>query len=258
MKASEIISAIEEFAPLSSQESWDNTGLSVGDPGRDITSVLLSLDCTPSVIDEALLFGAGMVVTHHPLIFSPLKQLSIGDPIGKMIIKAVKNDLVLYSAHTNMDRVTGGVSWMMAEKLSLQNVELLSGEKEESAGLGVVGNLPSPLLFDQLLKVVKEKFGVRMVKCSENHKKIISRIALCGGSGSSLIPLAVSSGADLFITGDIGYHHFFCYGETAVMDIGHFESETVVLDLIKALLTKKFPNFAVRIAEKNINPIQYY
>ena len=258
MKACDIISALEEFAPLSAKEEWDNTGLSVGDPSREISAVMLSLDCTEAVIDEAISRGAEMVVTHHPLIFSPLKQISTEEAIGRMILKAAKNDMVIYSAHTNMDKVSGGVSGIMAQKLMLRDVQILSAEADTTYGLGVVGNLPSPLDFEEIVAVLKTKFGAKVLKCSGNNKGKVSRIALCGGSGSSLIPYAEKAGADLFITGDISYHHFIRDGKTAIIDIGHFESESGILDLIKTLLTKKFTNFAVLIAENNINPIQYY
>ncbi|MCK9305007.1 MAG: Nif3-like dinuclear metal center hexameric protein [Bacteroidales bacterium] len=258
LKASEIITALEEFAPLYAKEEWDNTGLSVGDPQMSVRGVVLSLDCTQDVIDETISSGANMIVTHHPLIFSPLKLISPGEAVGRMILKAVKNDLVIYSAHTNMDRVTQGVSGMMAEKLNLTSVELLSSDRETSFGLGVIGNLPAPVEFAGFIKHVKERFGIKVVKCSRNHGERVSRVALCGGSGSSLINNAEQAGADLFITSDISYHHFFREGKTAIMDIGHFESENGVLDLMKSILNKKFPNFTVSIAKNNINPIQYY
>lgn len=258
IKASGIIAALEEFAPLNAKEEWDNTGLSVGDPEREINGVMLSLDCTQEVIDEAISCGTEMIVTHHPLIFSPLKLISTGEAVGRMILKAVKNDLVIYSAHTNMDKVTSGVSGMMADKLNLKDVELLSYENESRFGLGVVGNLPEPADFKNLIKIIKEKFGVKVIRCSRNNGQIIKRVALCGGSGSSLIHEAERAGADLYITSDISYHHFFRDGKAAIMDIGHFESETGVLELMKSILNKKFPTFTVSIAKNNINPIQYY
>ena len=140
MKVKDIIAVIEDFAPLSIQEGWDNSGLCVGSPEDEVSSILLGLDCTEKLVDEAIECGADMIVTHHPLIFSGLKKISPDDPIGAAVIKAVRNGISIYAAHTNADKVIAGVSGAMAARLGLTDVEILE-EDGEGTGLGVVGNL---------------------------------------------------------------------------------------------------------------------
>ena len=258
MKVKDIISVIEEFAPLSVQESWDNSGLCVGSPDDDVTSVLLGLDCTPALVDEAVAFGADMIVTHHPLIFKGVRKISPEDQVGEAVIKAIKAGISIYAAHTSADKVIAGVSGAMAAKLGLRNVSILD-EDGEGTGLGVVGDLPQPLSADEAVTLVKDRFGLKMMKASRPVEGKISPVAMCGGSGSSLIKAAMSSGAQLYISGDISYHNFFTREGFMIMDIGHYESEIEIVDILFSLLRKNFPTFAVRITQ-NIysNPIFYF
>ena len=258
MKVRDVIQAIEEFAPLSIQESWDNSGLCIGSPDSPASSVLLGLDCTPELVDEAIACGADMIVTHHPLIFSGLKKISPEDATGAAVIKAVKAGISVYAAHTNADKVIAGVSGAMAAKLGLADVEILD-EDGEGTGLGAVGNLPEPLSAEEAVALVKERFGLKSIRASKPVQGKISRIAMCGGSGGSLIKAAMASGAQLYISGDISYHNFFTREGFMIMDIGHYESEIEIVEILFSLLRKKFPTFAVRITQ-NIysNPIFYF
>ena len=258
MKARDVIQAIEEFAPLSIQESWDNSGLCIGSPDSPVSSVLLGLDCTPELVDEAIACGADMIVTHHPLIFSGLKKISPEDATGAAVINAVKAGIRVYAAHTNADKVIAGVSGAMAAKLGLADVEILD-EDGEGTGLGAVGNLPEPLSAEEAVALVKERFGLKSIRASKPVQGKISRIAMCGGSGGSLIKAAMASGAQLYISGDISYHNFFTREGFMIMDIGHYESEIEIVEILFSLLRKKFPTFAVRITQ-NIysNPIFYF
>ena len=258
MRAYEVVSIIEKFAPTTIQESWDNSGFMIGDPEKEIDSIILALDCTPDVIDEAISTGKQLIITHHPLIFRGVKKITGTTVLERMISKIIKNDLIVYSAHTNIDKVISGVSGIMAQKLGLVNIELLMKETPGEYGMGVIGDLEAPKEFPEILKIVKQRFNLKAIKCSAPLKTPIKRVALCGGSGTSLIDRARESGAQLFITGDITYHHFFCEDNFMIMDIGHYESEIDILDLIKSILTKKLPTFAVHIAQKNNNPIHYY
>ena len=258
MKVRDIIAVIEEFAPLSIQEGWDNSGLCVGSPDDEVTSALFALDCTEELVDEAVACGADMIITHHPLIFSGLKKISPDDQVGAAVIKAIKNGIAIYAAHTNADKVIAGVSGAMAAKLGLADVRILS-EDGEGTGLGVVGDLPQPLTADEAVALVKEKFGLKMLKASRPSDGLISRVAMCGGSGSSLIGAARRSGAQLYISGDISYHNFFAPEGFMIMDIGHYESEIEIVNILFSLIMKKIPTFAVRITQNiNSNPIYYF
>ena len=258
MKVKDIIEVIEEFAPLSLQEGWDNSGLCIGSPEDPVTSVLFGLDCTPELVDEAVSCGADMIVTHHPLIFSGLKKISPDNKVGEAVIKAIKAGISIYAAHTSADKVIAGVSGAMAARLGLENVRILD-EDGDGTGLGVVGDLPHPLTSDEAVALVKESFGLEMMKTSRPLEGMISRVAMCGGSGGSLIGAAMRSGAQLYISGDISYHNFFTADGFMIMDIGHYESEIEIVDILFSLIKKKFPTFAVRITQ-NIysNPIFYF
>ena len=258
MKVKDIINVIEKFAPLSIQESWDNSGLCVGSPDAQVTSVLLGLDCTEELVDEAIACGADMIITHHPLIFSGLKRITPEDQIGAAVIKAVKAGISIYAAHTSADKVIAGVSGAMAARLGLVNVSILD-EDGDGTGLGVVGDLQQPLSAQEAVALVKDRFSLKAMRTSRPLEGPITRVAMCGGSGGSLIKAAMASGAQLYISGDISYHNFFTREGFMIMDIGHYESEIEIVEILFSLLRKNFPTFAVRITQ-NIysNPIFYF
>ena len=258
MKVKDIIQVIEGFAPLSVQEGWDNSGLCIGSPDDDVHGVMLALDCTPELVDEAVACGADMIVTHHPLIFSGLKKISADNQVGLAVTKAIRAGVSIYAAHTSADKVLSGVSGDMARKLGLQDVEILQKDGDQT-GLGVVGNLPEPMNLDEAVKYVKKCFGLKVMKASKPLECMISRVAMCGGSGGSLIGEARRSGAQLYISGDISYHNFFAEDGFMIMDIGHYESEIGIVEILFSLLKKNFPTFAVRITQNlNSNPIYYF
>lgn len=249
---------IEGFAPLSIQEKWDNSGLCIGSPDSRVSSILLGLDCTPELVDEAVECGADMIVTHHPLIFSGLKKISPDDKVGSAVIKAISSGISIYAAHTNADKVLSGVSGAMASRMGLENVEILD-EDGDGTGLGVVGNLPEPMSAEEVIAMVKSKFSLKAMRTSRPLTEKISRVAVCGGSGGSLIGAAVRSGAQLYVSGDISYHNFFTEDGFMIMDIGHYESEIEIVEILFSLLRKNFPTFAVRITRNMYdNPIYYY
>lgn len=257
-KVGDVIRVIEEFAPLSIQEKWDNSGLCVGSPDDEAGSVLLALDCTPELVDEAVECGADMIVTHHPLIFSGLKKISPNDPVGEAVIKAVKAGIAVYAAHTSADKVLAGVSGAMAARLGLEDVVPLEDDGC-GHGLGAVGNLPAPITAEEAVALVKDRFRLKALRASRPVEGQISRVAVCGGSGGSLAGAAEASGAQLYLSGDISYHNFFTKKGFMIMDIGHYESEIEIVDILFSLIRKNFPTFAVRITQ-NIysNPIFYY
>lgn len=253
MKVSEVISVIEDFAPLELQEPWDNSGLCIGSVDQEVNSAVLALDCTMEVMEEAVGRGADMIITHHPLIFSGIKKLNGSSCVEKMIVYAIKNGLAVYAAHTNADKTTGGVSVVMGEKAGLVDIVPL-----DPGGLGILGHLPAPMDCYCFLDMLKERFGLEKIRISTPSCGKISKVAMCGGSGKSLIPLAMERNADIYVSGDIPYHEFFCPGNFMIADIGHYESELGIVEVLMSLLRKKIPNFATYISEKSYNPVSYY
>ncbi|MGM9741706.1 MAG: Nif3-like dinuclear metal center hexameric protein [Candidatus Cryptobacteroides sp.] len=258
MTVKDITDVMEAFAPLGIQEEWDNSGLVIGSPEDEVHKVLLGFDCTPELIDEAAEWGADMVITHHPLIFHAMKRINGETLTGRAVMKAVRSGIAVYAAHTTADKVIAGVSGAMASRLGLVNVRILD-EDGEGTGLGTVGDMPVPVSPEEAVRLVKEKFSLKTVRCSKFPDVPVSRVAMCGGSGASLIPAARKSGAQLFLSGDIAYHNFFTDNDFMIMDIGHFESEVDIVQILFSLIRKNFPNFAIRIspALMKSNPVYY-
>ena len=259
MKVREITSVIESFAPLSIQESWDNSGLIIGSLEQEVHGVLLGFDCTPELVDEAVECGADMIVTHHPLIFGGVKRISPEDPVGLTILKAASAGIAVYAAHTTADKVLAGVSGAMARRLALKDIQILD-EESEGCGFGAVGNLREPMDGVSFIEYVKSRFGLKVVRCSHVPEIPVSRVAMCGGSGCTLIENARKAGAQAYLCGDISYHHFFTTKDFMVMDIGHFEGEVEIVDILFSLLRKNFPNFAIcsSVRLETSNPVYYY
>ena len=253
MKASELVRPIEEFAPVHEQEKWDNCGFSVGDPQKEISKALIALDCTEAVVDEAIETGADIIITHHPLIFGGVKKITPQNELGRIIYKAVKNNIAIYAAHTNMDKAAGGVSAVMADKLGLCSREILTPD-----GFGIAGTLEEELSVEELVGKLNNAVGVDVIRCSAPLDDKISRVAVCGGSGKSFIADAMAKGAQVYVTGDITYHDFYAQKGFMVMDIGHYFSEYSIVDVFANIVSKNFPNFAVSISKRNNNPIYYY
>ncbi len=259
MIARDIAAIIEELAPLNVQEPWDNAGFTVGDPSAGVKGVLLCVDVTPEIIDEAVDRGANMIISHHPAIFNGLKQLTGLSHTERVVEKAIKNDILLYAAHTNLDNVPQGVNWAIAAQLGLNDVQVLApGPAGYGTGSGAVGNLPRPVPTEQWVDFLKRTFSIPYVRHSQFFTPDIQRVALCGGSGAFLMDEAIKAGAQCFVSAEFKHHHFFeAQQRLLIVDAGHYESEKYVLSIFFELLTKKMPNFAVRIAENICNPVIY-
>lgn len=364
MLVRDITSHIESFAPLSYQESYDNAGLQVGQPDQEVKGVLICIDITEKVIEEAINLDANLIISHHPLIFSGLKKLTGTTYTERLVMEAIRKNLSIYAAHTNLDAVFTGVNHKICEKLELKNTSMLvpasdqlrklvffipedhaetvrqeifeagaghigaydmcsfntpgegtfrgseesdpfvgekgtlhteselrietiyPGEREnqivgallrshpyeevaydiyplankyDRVGSGAVGDLEKPLDEQSFLSLLKERFGAPVVRHTSLLGREIKRIAVCGGSGSFLLPAAMASGADAFVSGDFKYHQFFdADNRILVADIGHYESEQFTKEIFYELLTKKFTKFAVHLSEVNTNPVNYF
>lgn len=249
----QIVEPLELIAPKATQEGWDNSGFLVGDPNNTVTSVMIGLDCTPELVDEAVERGANLIITHHPLIFRGVKSILPDNNVGKIITSLIKNSITLYAAHTNLDKAECGVSRLMADRLGLTECRILSPE-----GFGLVGELGKPMDSREFIAMVKELFGVSSLRCSRPLDTPVSRVAVCGGAGRDFIGNAMEASAQAYITGDIGYHNFYTEDGFMLLDIGHYESEVEVVNFIKNVVSENFANFAVYVTEKNNNPIYYY
>ncbi|MBR1881805.1 MAG: Nif3-like dinuclear metal center hexameric protein [Muribaculaceae bacterium] len=265
-----IARAIEENAPLRYQEGYDNAGMQVGNRQAEVRGVLLCTDVTPAVVQEAVERGRNLIVSHHPLIFHGLKKIARRDYVECIVEQAIKHDINIYSAHTNMDNTPGGVSWHMARKLELEfeDLQVLEGRRDDAIaplggdipvlyGSGVIGSIaPMPML--DFLRLVKTKFRASVVRYGGSLRGEVSRVALCGGAGAFLIDEAIAQGADVLITGDVKYHEFMkSMNGIVVADIGHYESEQFTKEIFFEIIQGINPTFAVDFARKEENQINY-
>ena len=294
MTLGSITQALENLAPLSWQEEYDNSGLQLGlfdDKGAPLGSdatvsgILLCLDVTEAVIDEAVEKGCNLIVSHHPLLFRPLKNVRGEAFPQRCVARALRRGVAVYSAHTHLDNAPGGVSWEMAGRIGLCEVRTLaplevedgqgagsassapapgSGVRSRSGvpGSGVIGVLPQPRPLEDFVARLSDVFSAPALRYyapshSEGRQKLIRTVALCGGSGGELVRDAVTAHADCFVTGEIRYHDYFEAGDCALVALGHYESEQFTMDLLCRYLKETLPEIADRIFKTalNTNPL---
>lgn len=265
VKIKEVIDALERFAPLPLQESYDNAGLQVGLTETEVSGALLCLDVTERIVDEAIGLGCNLIVAHHPLIFRKLAQISDADYVQRTVMKAIKNDITIVAMHTNIDAAMGGVNFKIAEKLGLGNVKFFGkqqsvavGDGEVSGGEGVVGTFAEPMAADDFVLLLKQRFAVECVQANQLLRRKIKTVALCGGAGSFLLGSAIAEGADAFITGEMSYHDYFGHNqEIQICTIGHYQSEQFTNEVFREIIERECPGVNCHLTAVNTNPIIY-
>ena len=264
MKIKEVLQFLEGKFPLQWQEDFDNSGMQCGDKEQEITGAVVCFEFSDAVLEEAIQLKANLIVAHHPLIFgNGLKKIEPTDRVGRMVCKAIENRLVLYSMHTNVDSGVGGGNDAFAQKLKLQNARVLDpktveGEYNGLVGLGKVGELPHGMSVADFIAYVKDCLGLQVVKYAGDIQRPVKTVAVCGGAGSSLIRQAMRSGADAYVTGDVRYHDFFIPdNQMLILDVGHFEGEHFIKDILYAELKENFSNFAIHFSKMDKFDILY-
>ncbi len=260
MRIHDILSILENIAPPYLQESYDNAGLIVGDPEQEVTGILFCLDSTEAIVEEALALGCNLVIAHHPIVFRGLKRFNGSSYVERTVMQAIRKEVALYAIHTNLDNVhRQGVNAKIAEKLQLVDTRILlpkAGQAEIGAGL--LGFLPEPVSELEFLKRTKTALHAACVRHTALRDRPVRAVAICGGSGSFLLPEALRAGADVFVTADFKYHEFFdAEGRLVIADIGHYESEQFTIELLYQIIQEKFPTFALHCTKVNTNPVYY-
>lgn len=237
MITKDIINFLEEKYPRSNAEEWDNVGLLVGNNKKDVKKIQLSIDATEKAVDYAAQNNVDMIVTHHPLIFKPLKSIVMSELSGRKIIKLIEKGLNLYSIHTNLDSSKDGLNDYILELLEVKKYKIIDiNANDETAGIGRMYPLEEKITILEYADFIKTKMKIKNVRVISNDlKSKVKKIALINGSGMSYWRKVKSLGADLFITGDIGYHDALDAKESGLhlIDIGHFESENCFSELLK-------------------------
>lgn len=245
---------MNQWAVPSLIDSWDNTGFQIGDDNRKVEKLLVALDLDSYVLEKAIKEEFQMIITHHPLIFKPMKSITNLTPKEKLIYDLIKNEIVVYNAHTNLDQAEGGVNDELAKLLGLKNSQILKVNDENDIGLygyGKIGDIDEIELLDYL-EIIKRKLTTDYLTVYGDVNRKINRVAVCGGSGSSFIYDAYKEGACTYVTGDIKYHEAQLGHELGltIIDAGHYHSEKIILPIIKDYLNKKNPNLQIEIWDK--------
>jgi dinuclear metal center YbgI/SA1388 family protein len=257
MKIRDIIAPLESFAPLALQEDYDNSGLVVGRADDDVTSALVCVDVTADVMDEAERLGARLIVSHHPVIFRPVKRLNSESNVEQLVERAIRSRTALYACHTNLDRARGGMSHVLARTLGLNDITVLDPEGE-GVGFGATGTLARPAKPLDFLRQVASTLGIGCIRHSAPPAPQVQKIALVTGSGGDGLEKAIAAGADVFLTADLRHDRFLsATGHILLADIGHFESEFCAVELIFDIISKKIPTFALYKSPHSLNPVGY-
>ena len=238
MKLYEVMNIIEKEYPTCLEYAWDNSGLFFGDKNKEINKIMTTLDVTYDIICQAKEEKADLVLSHHPIFISDMKKLSDNSMQSDIIVEAVKNNIAIYSAHTNMDRAKDGINSKLAEIFELSDTEILEIDLNyPDCGLGRCGKLKNETSLYDFCEVVKEKLNTPFVRVCGNDRKI-KKIAVASGSCSEYIPLAIEKNCDVIVTADMKYHKCieFVYDGIAVIDAGHYPTEIIVKDMFAKLL----------------------
>ena len=242
MKCKEIVAVLEQLAPESLACSWDNIGLLLGRYDKEVKKVIVTLDVTDEVVEQALTWKADMIVSHHPLIFSSMKRVTTDTMNGRRIWRLAGADISYYAMHTNFDSAPRGMGWLAATRLGLVDVKPL-----DEAGIGMVGNLTKQITCKEFVQEVKAVFDIPAVSVYESDEynieseKKIQRVALCPGSGKEYIPVAIKEGAQVYITGDLGHHNGLDAREMGltVIDASHYHMEKMFVTYMAQYLQEQ-------------------
>ena len=231
IRVNEIEQLLYKEAPKALAYEWDNIGLLCGKRYQTVTGVYLCLDVTPAAIEEAASCGCNLIVSHHPFIFSKIKNINYETYFGTMFRHAIMHEMNIISMHTNMDKAKNGINQLLAEKLGLTDIKPLIPE-EEGTGMGRVGNV-NPIEFDKFCKFVSEKLNSPIKIKGENE--IIKKVAVVGGSGFEFEQEAIKQGCDVIVTGDVKYHQAV-ESQIKIIDAGHYPTEICVLEIFENIL----------------------
>ncbi|MCG8687213.1 MAG: Nif3-like dinuclear metal center hexameric protein [Desulfobacterales bacterium] len=260
-KVKEIIDIVDQIAPFKLAESWDNSGLQAGDPSWSVSKLLVALDVTPAAMEAAVKLGCDMLISHHPLIMSPEKVLDFSRMPGSVIYASANEQIAIVSAHTNLDKAKDGLNDYFAQALGVTcDGPFLSDPPSDTQedgieGLGRMGQFEQAITLEALAGLIKQHLDIPGVRVTGPLDSLVKSAALCTGSGGSLTSHFLKSSAEVYITGDLKYHEardIEAGGKTAV-DVGHFASEHIVVDLLTQRLDKEFAARGYKIETHGFN-----
>ena len=250
MLCRDIMKVIEATYPKHAALEWDNVGLLVGRTEKEVKKIYVALDATDEVIEQAVAANADMLITHHPLLFSPLKKITDEHFIGNRVVKLLQHDISYYAMHTNYD--VCGMADISAAILGLDGAETLEvTDKESMEGIGKVGDFSGPMSLQSCGEFIKEKFQLDSVKVFGDLSSTVQRVAICPGSGKGMTELALEKNADVLVTGDIGHHEGIdaVAQGLAIIDAGHYGLEHIFIEDMANYLRKNIEGIVVETHE---------
>ena len=258
----DILNFVETLAPRSMKMDWDNVGLLCGSRSTPVTKVLVALDPFEGVVQEAVEYGAQLIITHHPLIFRPLSNVTDETSIGRGIMLLCRHGISAVNAHTNLDQAPGGVNDVLAQSLGLEDIQVINprGVDDEGRQWGLLhcGNVQEQSL-KSFLNHVKTSLGCNGIRFVDSGKPV-HRVAVGGGSCADGMLEALDAGCDTFVTADIKYNQFWDAHDLGLnlIDAGHFHTENPVIPVLAAKISAQFPEIAVKISETHADCMKYY
>lgn len=259
----EIFDFLNTIAPVAYKMDFDNVGILAGDPQQAVTCALTALDITDAVIDEAAETGAELIVSHHPLIFEPLRRVTADDLCGRKILQLARRGISAVCMHTNLDIAEGGVNDALMAALGAQTGDILEQTSTDAGGkpigCGRVGTLRTPMPTEDFLRLCAARLqanGLRYCRGGDT----VARLAVCGGSGGSMLERAAALGCDCFVTADVKYDRFLAASELGItlVDAGHFCTENVVIPPLTGKLRRQFPELTVEMSARHAQTEQFY
>lgn len=256
MLCRDIMSVIETTYPRHAALEWDHVGLLAGRTEKEVKTIYVALDATEEVIDAAIRQGVDMLITHHPMLFSPLKKITDECLIGRRVVSLLQHDISYYAMHTNYDVLR--MAELSGEILGLQDAEIVEiTDAANREGIGRIGFLPEEMTLKECCELVKQKFELDAVTVFGDMDKLVKRVAISPGSGKHMTEFAVEKGADVFVSADLGYHEIMdsVAEGTAIIDAGHYGLESIFVNDMATFLKERIQGVEV-LAAPNMNPIR--
>jgi len=246
----DILDIVERIAPAGLAEDWDNVGLMIGNPTAQVDTIMIGLDPTMDLLEEAASCGANLLITHHPFIFHPLRSVHLGTPEGKFAERAIRDRINVIGCHTNLDSAAEGVSHSLAQKLGLADiVPLVAHPDSEGCGMGRMGKYRQTITAEEFIVKLREACSPPWLLTTANRPDKVEYVAVCGGSCSELAPLALEMGVQVFVTAEVK-HSTARWAEQAglwMVDAGHFATENQALPLFAAKLARETEDSSNRV-----------
>ena len=269
----QLIDFLREFAPLDLAESWDNVGLLIGDPASEVTSVLTCLTLTPNVAKEAIAREAQLIVTHHPVLFRPVKQLTTATSEGRMLLSLIRAGIAVYSPHTSYDSAADGINQQLARSFDLQEVQPLRPRKnvsqtpdasdvealDQPVGSGRYGRLPRPVSMSELIQQAKTVLGISQLQYVGSLDHTVTKLAIACGAAAEFLADAARCGCEAFLTGEARFHS--CLeaeaANVAMILPGHYATERPAMLQLATILKSRFPELVTQASESENDPVKF-